>query len=593
MSTPLAALRAQMQLHKIDAVLTPSSDFHGSEYTGAHFQARAFLSGFHGSAGTLLTLSDWAGLWTDGRYFLEAEQALSGSGITLMRQGLPDTPTPEAVLIERLPAGASLSFDGRCISLREGKRLKKLLGSKGILCRTERDLLSDIWPQRPPRSAQAAWLLEDVFTGLSRANKLRRLRDTLADLGADCFLLTALEEIAWLLNLRGGDIDCTPVLLAYLALSEQDCILFAESSTLSPTVRAHLEADGIALRPYDEIYHYAAEQRGEGTILLDGRRANLRLAEALPSTKKILDRPSPIESFKAIKNETEIAHIRLAHQKDGLALTRFLYWLSQQADLTKLDEFSLGAVLEDFRAQDPAYLGPSFAPIVAYGANGAIVHYNAKAQSSAQLRPEGFLLIDSGGQYLAGTTDCTRTLPLGALTDVQRSHYTAVLRGHLALAGATFLEGCTGSQLDPLARLPLWRMQLNYRHGTGHGVGYLLGVHEGPQQIHARASTNEVALAAGMLTSNEPGVYLEGEYGIRLENLLLCVPRGESSFGHFLGFEPLTLVPFARDAIDLTQLSAEELYQPNGYHQMVYAALSPLLSAEEAAWLSRQCAALP
>lgn len=584
MSTPLEHLRRQMTAHKLQAVLIPSGDPHGSEYPGAHFQARAYLSGFHGSAGTLLVLPDWAGLWTDGRYFLQAERELSGSGIVLLRQGLPQTPTVEAILQERLREGDTLAFDGRCVSLREGKRLQQQLRAKGIVFCTEWDPVGAIWTDRPPLSAQPAWLLDDYYAGESRRDKLARTRQAMHTLGADSFLLTSLEEIAWLLNLRGGDIACTPVLLSYLALTQHSCLFFVNENSLSPTIHETLALDGIQVRPYADFYPYACAQEEGTRVLLDGRRANWQLGTCCKA-QNILDRPSPIEGFKAIKNPIEIEHTRRAHVQDGLALTRFLYWLKQQTDLSLFTELDLSAQLSRFRQEGEHYLGDSFSPIVAYGAHGAIVHYSATEETNATLKPEGFLLLDSGGHYLEGTTDCTRTIALGALSEAARHHYTAVLRGHLALSRTQFPSGCTGSQLDALARMPLWALGLDYRHGTGHGVGHLLGVHEGPQQIRARLAPGEVPLAAGMITSNEPGVYLDGQYGIRLENLLLCTPCVENEYGAFLGFEALTLVPFEREALVSSQLNAEEVAQLNTYHQRVYETLAPLLSTEEAAWL--------
>lgn len=585
MSNPLQALRDAMQTHGVDAVLIPSSDFHGSEYTGAHFACRTYISGFTGSAGTLLVFADWAGLWTDGRYFLQAERELCGSGIHLMREGLPETPNWATVLSKRLKSSQCLAFDGRCISAKTGTLLRKNLSVLSLTFQTELDLPGSVWNDRPSLSAQPVWLLDSSYAGESRSKKLARSREALCKLCGDTLLLTALEEICWLLNLRGGDIDCTPVALSYLALSQSEAILFINPAQVAPEIAAQLGADGVSLRDYEDFYSYAAAIPMEQTVLLDGRRANLRLRDSLPTDVRVLDRPSPIEAFKAVKNAVEIENMRLAHLKDGIALTHFLYWLKQNIGTQPITEQSAAAKLESFRQEQPHYLGSSFSPIVGYGAHAAIVHYCATAETNAPLLAEGLVLVDTGGHYLEGTTDCTRTIALGPLTDGQRQHYTAVLRGHLQLSNAQFLYGCTGANLDYLARAPLWSMQLDYRHGTGHGVGYLLGVHEGPNQIRWRATQGAAVFEPGMITSDEPGMYLDGAYGIRLENLLLCVPHGESDYGRFLGFEPLTLAPFDPEALELSQMHTEELAFLNRYHQQVFDAISPYLSVQEADWL--------
>ncbi len=588
MQKPLQRLRACMQDHAVDAVFIPSSDFHGSEYAGAHFACRAYFSGFTGSSGTLLVLKDWAGLWTDGRYFLQAEQQLHGSGITLMREGRSETPSLERVLSERLSEGACLAVDGRLLSCKTGRKLQRELARKGISLRTDLDLPGLSWPDRPGLSTQPAWLLDDCYAGETREQKLSRVRSAMKQQGVDDLCISSLEEIAWLLNLRGGDIPNTPVVLSYLVLSAQDAILFVHPETLSPAISFALCQDGIRVFPYDSFYGYVATLSENRCVCLDGRSVNLTFVSSLPSTARILDRPSPIEGMKAIKNETERKNVRMAHRKDGVALTKFLFWLKQKVGLETITERSAADKLESLRREQEDYLFPSFSPIVAYGEHGAIVHYSATEESDVPLRPEGFLLLDTGGHYLQGTTDCTRTIALGPLSDAMRKHYTAVLRGHLNLANAQFLHGCTGANLDYLARAPLWAMQLDYQHGTGHGVGYLLSVHEGPNQIRWRATPGAACFEAGMITSNEPGLYLAGAYGIRLENLLLCVPRGESAYGRFLGFEDLTLVPFDREAIEVSQLTQEECALLNRYHEKVYQHLSPFLTKEENDWLSKQ-----
>lgn len=581
-----------MKRHDVHAYMIPSTDFHGSEYTGAYFACREYISGFTGSAGTLLVFEDWAGLWTDGRYFLQAERELQGSGITLMHQGNPSVPSLQAVLLERLKGNQCFAFDGRCVSAKTGRNLQKKLSATGITLKTDLDLVGEIWSDRPSLSAQPAWLLETDYAGESSQEKLTRVRGALKTHQADEFLLTCLEDIGWLLNLRGGDIACTPVVLCYLALSEAQAILFANQNVFSPFIQETLANVGIMLRPYHEFYAYAKSISPGNKVLIDGRNANFLLLSCLPPEVTVIDRISPIEAFKAVKNPVEVQNMKVAHIKDGIALTKFMYWLKQAVGSDPITEQSAAKHLEQFRAEQEHYLGSSFAPIVAWGPHGAIVHYSATEETNLSIQAESFLLVDTGGHYLEGTTDCTRTFALGPLTKEQNAHYTAVLRGNLNLANAQFLHGCTGVNLDYLARSPLWSMKLDYNHGTGHGVGYLLNVHEGPNHFRWRNTAENAVFEVGMITSNEPALYLEGQYGIRLENLLLCVDRGASQYGQFLGFEPLTLVPFDLDAIDSTQMNPQEIALLNNYHKMVFSALSSYLTEKEAAWLSHATRAI-
>lgn len=594
MRKQLQALRDAMARHTIDACLIPTADFHGSEYVGRHFACREYISGFTGSAGTLLVFPQWAGLWTDGRYFLQAEEQLEGTGIRLMQMGQPGVPTLESFLRSSLQADQTFAFDGRCVDARTARRYHTIAKQVGARINLALDLPGEIWMGRPPRSAQPVWSLSTQLAGESRRDKLARVREAMAAEGAGQFLLTSLEDIAWLLNLRGDDVACTPVFLAYLALTQESCHLFAQPSAFSPALLDQLDEDGIFLRPYEEIYRYANQLHPQQTVMLDTRRVNATLLTSIPTKVKVIDRPNPTEAMKAIKNPTEQANFRKAHLADGIALTRFMYWLKTNAGKTPITERSAAQVLEDFRRQDETYLQPSFDPILAAGPHSAVVHYSATEESDAPIQAEGFLLADTGGHYTTGTTDCTRTYALGPLNSQQKACYTAVLRGNLNLAAALFKEGCTGSNLDYLARQPLWAMGLDFNHGTGHGVGYLLSVHEGPQRIHWHAaSTREAPLAPGMVTSDEPGVYFDGAYGIRLENLLLCVEEEPSPFGSFLSFETLTLTPFDLDAVEPTLMSPQERALLNTYHARVYEAIAPHLPPEEAAWLREATRPLP
>lgn len=586
MRKQLQALRDVMAEHKIDAYLIPTDDFHGSEYVGTHFTCREYISGFTGSAGTLLVFPQWAGLWTDGRYFLQAEEQLKDSGIRLMKMGEPGVPTVDAFLRSSLRPEQVLGFDGRCVSAHVGSRYYQLAKKLGARINSQLDLVDEIWPDRPPLSAQPVWSLGLEYAGESRADKLARVRAVLASSGADTFLLTSLEDIAWLLNLRGGDVDCNPVFLSYLALTADTCYLFANPAIFSPEILDGLEEDNIFLRSYDTFYSYANHLDRGQKIMLSTKKVNTRLLTSIPSGIKIVDRANPTEGMKAAKNNTEISNMAKAHLYDGVALTRFMYWLKTNAGKVPMTERSAAAHLEELRRAQPQYLQPSFAPIIAFGPHGSIVHYSATEESDAAISAEGFLLADTGGHYLTGTTDCTRTYALGPLTPGQKATYTAVLRGNLNLSDAKFKSGCTGVNLDYIARQPLWEMSLDFNHGTGHGVGYLLSVHEGPQNIRWRSNPGQDApLVPGMVTSNEPGFYLDGEYGIRLENLMVCMERDPSPYGTFLGFATLTLTPFDLDAVEPAQMNPREKALLNDYHAQVYAAIAPHLPPKEADWL--------
>lgn len=585
MRKQLQALRDVMAEHKIDAYLIPTDDFHGSEYVGEHFACRKYVSGFTGSAGTLLVFPQWAGLWTDGRYFLQAEAELKDSGIRLMKMGQPGVPTLDEFLRNSLQPDQVLGFDGRCVSARAGRRYYRMAKNRGARINDRLDLVNEIWPDRPPLSAQPVWTLDETYAGESRWDKLERVRETMATEGADTFLLTSLEDIAWLLNLRGGDVDCNPVALAYLSLTLEACHLFANGAVFPPDVLEELEIDGVDLRPYDSFYAYTNRLTADHTVMLSTRKVNTKVLTSIPTGVRLLDRTNPTETMKAVKNETEAANLAKAHLCDGVALTRFMYWLKKSAGKAPITERSAAAHLEELRKEQPGYLQPSFDPILAFGPHGAIVHYSATEETDAAITDEGFLLADTGGHYLTGTTDCTRTYALGPLREDQKAAYTAVLRGNLNLAAARFKKGCTGVNLDYLARQPLWDLGLDFNHGTGHGVGYLLSVHEGPQSIRWKSLGQDAPFLPGMVTSDEPGVYFDGDYGIRLENLMLCVERETTPFGTFLGFETLTLTPFDLDAVVPALMTPSEKDLLNRYHTKVCETIAPLLPPEEAAWL--------
>ena len=582
--TQLENLRSWMREHGVDAVLVVTDDFHGSEYVAEYFRARAWLTGFTGSAGTAAVTAEEACLWTDGRYFLQAEEQLAGSGFALMKSGEPGVPSPAEWLLSHLQEGQMLAFDGRTVCAAFAETLVAELGRRGVTVRAELDPVGEVWQDRPALSAQPAWQFDVAYAGKSREEKLAELRAQLDKAEADCLVLTSLDDIMWLLNIRGGDVAYNPVLLCYLYIDCGQCWLFAQPEAFCEMDRMALQAADITLAPYDEIYDIMPSLT-DLIIWLDPNKINYALVSRLPASAKRLEKPSPTELGKAVKNDVEIAHTKKAHVVDGVAVTRFIYWLKHHAEGST--ERSAADMLEGFRSAGDNYRGQSFEPIVAYGAHGAVVHYSATEETDVPLQREGFVLCDTGGHYLDGSTDVTRTVSLGALTQQQKEDYTDVLRGHLSLAAAVFREGMTGTQLDILARQPLWQRGLNYNHGTGHGVGHLLSIHEGPNAIRWRGASS--AMLPGMITSDEPGLYREGAYGIRIENLLLCC---KAAMPGFLCFEHLTPVPYDRAAILPERMTAAEKASLNVYHEWVYTVLSPSLPPEEAAWLREETAAL-
>lgn len=577
----IAALRRLMRVHGIDAYIVLTDDYHASEYVGDYFKCRAYLSGFTGSAGTLVITASEAGLWTDGRYFLQAAEQLQHSGITLHKMGI-DAPIP-AYLKVTLKYGQCVGYDGRTVGIAYGKQLKNTLRDLNIRFDETADLVSPLWQDRPPFPAAPIWELPAMYTGKSRRDKLDDLRRAMAEAGADCHLLASLDDIAWLYNLRGGDVLYNPVFMAHSLLTPTETVLYVSPTAVSADLAATLQEDNITLRSYGQIYEDLSTLPANSCVLIDEDAVNVALRHALPQAVKVIARTNPTTLMKAQKTPTEQENMRLAHVYDGVALAKLLYWLrTQPLNITELD---IAEKLESLRAACPDYLGQSFAPIIASGTHGAIIHYEPTKESNISLVDNSFLLMDTGGQYWQGTTDVTRTVAIGTLTAEQKSHYTAVLRGNLALAAAHFKHGCTGVNLDYLARSPLWELGLDYNHGTGHGVGYLLNVHEGPQGIRLRDKNGGAVLEAGMILSDEPGVYLENRYGIRLESLLLCRKAEKTDCGQFMAFDTLTMVPFDRNAIDPQQMTDEELGLLNRYHVRVYETLSPYLTEEERTWL--------
>ena len=586
----LARLRREMAQRGMDGYVVVTDDFHGSEYVGDYFKARAYLSGFTGSAGTLVVLPDRAALWTDGRYFLQAAEQLTGCTIELMRMGQPGVPAIGAFLAQHLPEGGVLGFDGRTVSSSFAGTLEKALEAKHIRFAGGEDLVDAVWPDRPALSDRPVWELTGC--GLSREEKLAKLREKMAAEDAAYLLLTSLTEIAWALNLRGGDVACTPVFLSFLLIGREDAQLCIQPQAVPADIVEKLTACGVTLRPYGAIYDLLRALPAGTRVMADSATANYRIMESL-SHAEVLDQPSPAVLMKACKTQEETDGFRAAHIKDGAALCRFLYWLKTRIGEEPMTELSAAARLAAFRAEQPDFLDLSFDTIAGYGPHGAIVHYDPTPETDVPLHPEGLLLVDSGAHYRQGTTDVTRTIALGPVTQEEKRMFTLVLKGHLALAAARFPRGATGENLDVLARLPLWEQGLDYNHGTGHGVGFILSVHEGPQSFRWHSTDGRrIPLEEGMVISNEPGYYEAGKFGIRHENLVLVRAGETTDYGQFMYLEPLTMAPFDRDAIDVSLLTEAELAQLNGYHRLVYDTVAPLLPAEEQAWLAAATAPL-
>lgn len=587
-------LQQEMAAAGMDMYLVPTADFHQSEYVGAYFKVRAWLSGFTGSAGTLVVTRDHAYLWTDGRYFIQAGRELEDTGVTLMKMREEGVPTVDEFLEENLPQGGCLGCDGRTISVSQGKAYADMMEKKQGCFLCQDDLGGKIWNDRPMMSREQAFLVDVKYVGRSREEKLADVRSIMRENRADIHLLSSLDDIAWLLNIRGNDIECNPVILSYVILTEKDVFFYVQEEAVSLEIRAELEKSGITMLPYYQVYEDVKKFADKDTVLLDEAVVNYALFENIPGGVKTVNCINPSKPMKAMKNEVERENVRAAHIKDAKAMCRFIYWLKQNVGKEEITEYSAAQKSFQFRAQDPDFLDLSFGTICAYGPNAAMCHYAPTEDACANVEPKGFFLIDSGGQYWQGTTDITRTIAVGELTQEQKEHFTLVLKGNIRLATAKFMYGMGGAHLDCLARGPLWERGLDFNHGTGHGVGFLLNVHEGPQNINWNSAIRPggyVPLEEGVLISDEPGLYLEGRYGIRCENLLLCRKGEKNAYGQFMEFEVVTLVPFEREAILPELLGTEELAWLNAYHRHVYETIAPLLdSQEEREWLKEATA---
>lgn len=590
----LQKLRALMQERSIDAYMIPTSDFHESEYVGKHFKCREFMTGFTGSAGTAVITKDDAALWTDGRYFVQAAAQLEGSTVVLQKMGQEGTPSIKEYLLDKIPQGGTLAFDGRVVNTAEGEELEDALGVKDIAIACQEDLVGEIWEDRPALPAEPVWVLDVKYAGKDAEDKIGDLRKKMEDCGATVHILTTLDDIVWLLNIRGNDVDCNPVVLSYLMATRESLYLYINEAVLDSSVTGYLKEKGVTIRPYDAIYSDVAKLHGE-TVMLEKSRTNFALTQLLDGTNEIINIQNPTALMKAIKNPVEIENIKKAHIKDGVAMTKFIYWLKKNIGKIPMDEISVADYLNSLRRGQEGNLGLSFPTISAYGANAAMCHYSATEESNAKLEARGFYLVDSGGQYYEGTTDITRTIALGELTDGEREHFTLTLISMLRLGNVRFLYGCRGLNLDYVAREPFWSRGLNFDHGTGHGVGYLLNVHERPNGIRWKMvpeRQDNCVLEAGMVTSDEPGIYIEGSHGIRTENLMVCVKDEKNEYGQFMKFEFLTYVPIDLDAIDKSLMRPEDIEHLNQYHKAVYEKISPYLEEEEREWLKEATRAI-
>lgn len=583
----LQLLRQKMREAGVTVYVVPSSDCHESEYVCAHFQARAYITGFTGSAGTAVITMEDAGLWTDGRYFLQAEAQLSDTGFRLFRIGEPGVPAVEAYVKDHLEEGGTLGFDGRVMGAHRAEAFVKAASEKKAGILVTEDLVGSIWKNRPGIPDVPVFVLEDRYCGEDTQSKQTRVRKEMEKLGADVHVLASLCDIAWLLNIRGRDIPNVPVVLSFLCISKDTCIWYVRGSVLTEEVRLYLTRNHVQIKEYEEIYRDLKQIQPGQKVLMDKKNVNYRLFTSIPDGVKLIDRSNPSELMKAVKNETELSNLRVAHLKESIAFTKFMYWLKTRAGKEEITELSAAEYLDDRRKEQEHYLEQSFAPICAYGPNAAIVHYSATEESNTGIEPSGFLLVDAGGHYLEGTTDTTRTFALGGLSKEQKKMFTAVCRGNLKLAFARFLHGCTGYSLDILCREPLWELGADYKHGTGHGVGYVLNVHEGPNAFRWKLPEGEkpAVLEEGMVTTDEPGIYIEEKYGIRIENELLCVRDEKNEYGQFMKFEILTLIPIDLDAVLPEEMTSVERNYLNVYHQKIYDALSPYLNGEEREWL--------
>ena len=580
----LLRLRKKMAEEGIDYYMMPTSDFHNSEYSADFFKVREYFCGFDGSNGTLVVSADEAGMWTDGRYFIQAENQMKGTGVILFRMLEPGVPTITEYLLKNMKEGQVLGFDGRVVSTSIGENLEKKLADKKVTLKFDKDLAEEVWTERPALPCHDMYVLSDELCGMSFKEKLSVVREKMAEAGCEFYLLSKLDDIMWLTNLRGNDVECNPVALSYAIITGDEFTLFVQEKEITDSVRQYCDREGIVLKDYHSLISEVEKTSMSGNVLVDKRNTNFltykTLVKKAEEAKVFLkNEKDPTELLKACKNDTEIKNIREVYVRDSAKLTEFIYWVKSNVGKTEITEYSAAMKLDSMRAELPGFIELSFPTISAYNANAAMAHYEATEDNYAVVKPEGMLLVDSGGTYMGGTTDVTRTIVVGEISDEIRRTYTATVVGMLRLANANFLEGCSGKNVDILARQCLWNMGIDYKHGTGHGIGYILNVHEGPQNIRWRFTPgqNEAPLLPGMIVSDEPGVYIEGEYGIRIENILEVVKGEENEYGQFLHFAHLTYAPIDLEAIDKKYMEPRDVKALNDYHAEVYRRVSPLI----------------
>ena len=581
-------IRDLMKEKNIYAYIVPSSDYHQSEYVGDYFKSREFMSGFTGSSGTLIISMDKAGLWTDGRYFIQAEQELKDSGIKLFKMGEEGVPTIEEYLLEKLPKNSTLGFDGRVMSVKEGQSLANKLAFKGINIEYKYDLVNDIWKDRCSLPTEKAFLLGTEYSGESFSDKLSRIRAVMKEKKATTHILASLDDIAWLFNIRGRDVKSNPVVLSYAVISIDSVYLFIDKNKIGEDIRAELSKENVQIKGYEEVYEFIKNIDENEVVLIDTSKVNYAIYNNIPSNVQKIEERNPSILFKSIKNEIELKNIRNSHIKDGVAFTKFMYWLKNNIGKIEITEISATQKLEEFRREQDKFIEPSFSTIAAYKDHAAMMHYSATEESNYKLEPRDLFLVDSGGQYFDGTTDITRTIALGPIPENVRKDFTNVVRGMIRLSKAKFLYGCRGYNLDILARGPLWEEGVDYKCGTGHGIGFVLNVHEGPNGFRWKVREDiddSCILEEGMVTTNEPGVYVENSHGIRIENEIVVRKAEKNEYGQFMDFEVITFAPIDLDAIDESLILKDEKVYLNNYHKQVYDKISPYLNEEEKQWL--------
>ena len=589
----LSALRKCMQEKHIDIYIVPTADFHQSEYVGEHFKARAYITGFTGSAGTaVITLHD-AKLWTDGRYFLQAAKQLEGTGVTLMKMFEPGVPTIEEYLEAELKSGQTLSFDGRVVSVGEGDEYASIAKKNGAKIDYQEDLIDAIWTDRPPLSEEPVWFLEEKYSGESTESKLSRIRKEMEDAGCDTHIVSTLDDICWTLNIRGNDIDFSPLVLSYAIIKKDSLELYIDERKLDDKLKTIFKKEGVNLHPYNAIYEDVKKLPGNATVLIDKTKLNYAIFNNIPNSVPIVNKRNPEILMKALKNPVEVENIKKAEIKDSIAHVRFMKWLKENLGKIKITEMSASEKLDEFRAEMGNFIRDSFEPISSYGPHSAIVHYSSSPETDVELKEGSLYLSDTGAGFYEGSTDITRTYALGEVPNKMKEDFTIVAISNLQLANAKFLQGSTGLTLDILARKPFWDRGLNYNHGTGHGVGYLLNIHEGPAGFRYKYRAGETEeIQEGMVITDEPGLYIEGSHGIRLENELLARKGVQNEYGQFLYFETITLIPFDLDAISLDMLNEENRKLLNDYHKRVYEEIAPHLNEEEKAFLKKYTSAI-